>query len=90
VITHDKCEPYEKVLALKERKIKELEERLEEAEEVIHFYADTTNWDEVVLECGSGVVKIVAEDVYSPWQDVGIDVGGLKAKNYVHKYAEDL
>jgi len=66
-----------------------LEQQLEEAVEVIEFYGDTTNWDSkdgLNDTCIDGVITY--SDIYSPWGEVGISVGGKRANEFLNKHRE--
>ena len=49
--------------------------------ECVEFYADTNNWNTKNGECDTYIEGVITgDDLYSPWGDQGIDVGGKRAR----------
>lgn len=62
-----------------------LRAQLKDAREALGFYAKTESWDSSVLN--EGLVNL--SDVYAPWGDAGISVGGKRARAFFAKYPGD-
>lgn len=49
--------------------------------ECVEFYADTGSWDAVEASDTSVISGVIVDsDIYSPWEEQGISVGGKRAK----------
>lgn len=70
--------------------ISDLSKELKEAREVIKFYSETENWDTKNGKCDTYIDGVISYcDVYAPWGDQGISVGGKRARELLSKYKRD-
>ena len=58
-----------------------IKEQNKKLRECVEFYANTTSWENEHTEACHTISGIITEkDVYQPWGDAGISVGGRSAK----------